>query len=239
MAVTLRVADCLGPTFQSQGPSIGQLAMVIRLSGCNLSCPDCDVPFTWDRTRFDLTAQSRRITVDSLVEWVLSSPARLVVVTGGEPLLQQDELSVLATRLAKLGYRVEIETNGTVPPSRALTAATHLFLVSPKLGGFAAAADAAARINGPALSTFAETGRAVFCVVIRTEEDLAELAELEQRHGLYPIWLMPEGTRSDQILAGMSWLAQPARQRGWNLTARLHVLLHEPRSGLPPLPDSA
>lgn len=236
MTVTLRVADCLGPTFQSQGPSIGQLAMVIRLSDCNLSCAGCDVPFTWDRTRFDLAAQSRRIAVDSLVEWVLSSPARLVVVTGGEPLLQQDGLTVLATRLATLGYRVEIETNGTLVPSRTLTAATHLFLVSPKLRGFAAATDAIERINGPALTAFTETGRAV---VVRTEEDLAELAELEQRHGLYPIWLMPEGIHSEQVLAGMSWLAQPARQRGWNLTARLHVLLHEPRSVLPPLPDSA
>lgn len=214
----LRVAECVGPTFQREGPSAGELAMVIRLSGCNLSCPTCDVPFTWRPGRFD-----RAVPIDTLVDWVAGAPARLVVITGGEPLLQQAGVLALTTALVELGHRVEIETNATVPAWPELFAAGPWFVASPKLGGFAPAEPG--RINPAALAGFASAERAAFCVVASTEADVAELAELERRYGLAPIWLAPEGTRAVPVLAGLHWLAQRAIQHGWNLSPRLHALL--------------
>ncbi len=227
VAGSLLVAECVGPTFQSEGPSAGQLALVVRLSRCNLSCPTCDVPFTWDWSRFDPAEESRRFPVDRLVEWAVSSTARLVVVTGGEPLLQQDRLVALVSQLTGLGFRVEIETNGTLAPTPELTAVTHLFVVSPKLLGFAAVASPANRINSEALTAFVDSGRAVFTFVVQTLDDLHEIIDLEQRLGLYPIWVVPEGTTPGRILAGMCWLAEHALAHGWHLSGRLHVLLRE------------
>jgi 7-carboxy-7-deazaguanine synthase len=219
---TLLVAECVAPTFQTAGPSAGQLATLVRLAGCNLACPSCDVPFTWDHG----DGERRRLSVDLLVEWVMSCPARLVVITGGEPLLQPVGLVELATALTDRGYRVEIETDGTLAPAEELVAATHLFVVAPKLGRFTADAS---RLNTEVLGSFAASGRAVFCVVVQGLADLAELVALEHRLGLYPIWVAPEGSQAERVLSGMRWLAPHARDLGWNLSGRLHVLLDEPR----------
>lgn len=222
---SLLITDCYGPTFQNEGPSAGQLALIVRLSGCNLSCPSCDVPYTWDGTRFSLTEQSRRFSVDTLVECTTKTATRLMVITGGEPLMQQNGLVTLSSRMAELGWRVEIETNGTLVPSAELTAATHLFVVSPKLRGFAAITSPANRINDEALTAFVESGRAAFTFVAQTDDDIEEIIDLEQRFGLYPIWLQPEGTTSHRVLAGTRWLADRALVHRWNLSTRLHALL--------------
>ncbi len=209
---SLLVAQCLGTTFRSEGPSAGQLATVIHLSPYTLS--------------YSPPSQGRRFTVGELVEWAVSSPARLIVITGGEPLLQHDGLTALATHLAGLGYRVEIETHATLAPTPELTAATHLFVVSPRPHPFAAAASSPAhRINDEALTAFLDSGRAVFTFVVHTLADIEDILELEQRLGLYPIWVMPPGTTPVRVLAGLSWLADHALTHGWHLSSRLLVLL--------------
>src|SRR5437588_8479601 len=118
----LLVAECFGPTFQGEGPSAGQQAMFIRLTRCNLSCPGCDTPYTWDWSRFDPAVESRRIAADELIAWCLESSTQLVVITGGEPLLQQRGLAPLVASLTHAGRRVEIETNGTRTPGPDLLA---------------------------------------------------------------------------------------------------------------------
>jgi 7-carboxy-7-deazaguanine synthase len=67
---TLAVAECYGPTFQGEGPSAGRPALVLRLSRCNLACPSCDVPYTWDWARFSPAAESRRFSASELAKWV-------------------------------------------------------------------------------------------------------------------------------------------------------------------------
>lgn len=192
--LALLVADCFGPAFRGDGPSAGQLAMIIRLPGG--------------------PAHTRKLEVGGLVDWVTSGPARLVVVTGGEPLRQYDGLLALASGLAERGYRVEIATTGAVVPGPELLAATHLFVVSPRLEG----------INDDALAAFVDSGRAVFHAAVRTVDDLARLDELEQRLGLYPIWLAPHPAAEPTAARR---LADHARDRGWNLSPR--VQLHYPQ----------
>ena len=59
-AVTLRVAEVFGPTFQGEGPSAGRRAAFIRLSGCGVGCTWCDEPQTWDWSRFSRAAREQR-----------------------------------------------------------------------------------------------------------------------------------------------------------------------------------
>lgn len=95
-------------TFQGEGPYTGVPAIFIRLGGCNLACDFCDTEFE----------SFERLTLDSVVEKVIqlrtSSPSdpRLIVLTGGEPFRQP--IAPLCEALLAAGYRIQIETNGTL-----------------------------------------------------------------------------------------------------------------------------
>lgn len=219
----LRVAEMFGATFQGEGPSAGQRAAFIRLSGCPLSCSWCDEPQTWDWSRFDRAAESQVLTADQVLAWAAGDPAKLVVITGGEPLSQQRALAGLVSALAAGGRRVEIETSGVITPVPELAASVTAFNVSPKLAS--SAVPYARRIRPDALAWFAASGKAVFKFVACTREDLDEVGELAARFGLAPVWVMPEGTTAGQVLAGLRDLADDVAVRGWNLTARMHILL--------------
>ncbi|GAA2213329.1 7-carboxy-7-deazaguanine synthase QueE [Nonomuraea monospora] len=222
-AATLLIAERFGPTLQGEGPSIGQPALFIRLSRCNLSCTWCDTPYTWDTKRFDLRQQSDRVLVTDLVTWALDHPVTLIVITGGEPLLQQRHLSALTEPLLQAGRRVEIETNGTVAPDPALLVDGLRFNVSPKLANAGLSSDM--RLKAAALETLAASGRAVFKFVACDVADLDEIAEIAERFSMKQVWVMPEGVTPDDVLGGALALAEAVIARGWSLSPRLHVLL--------------
>lgn len=222
---SLLVAETFGPTLQGEGPSCGRQALFVRLSRCNLSCPSCDTPYTWDWQRFDVRAETHRLTVLDILDWALGYPTELLVVTGGEPLLQQDLLVPLVTALGAAGRRVEVETNGTIVPVTAMVEAGTRFNVSPKLASFAAPGDAQRRINPQALRALVATGRAVFKFVASSVTDLDEIADLQRQFDLRPVWVMPEGTTTERLLEVMRAVADEVVAHGWHLSTRLHVML--------------
>ncbi|MFD3938197.1 7-carboxy-7-deazaguanine synthase QueE [Streptomyces sp. NPDC058611] len=224
-ALGLIVAECFGveqPTFQGEGPSCGTPALFIRLSRCNLTCAWCDTKYTWDWKRFDPVKESRRQTVADLLAWALSSPVGLVVITGGEPMLQQPKLIPLVRGLLAAGRRVEFETNATVAPAPALLVEGVRFNASPKLANSGLAGDR--RIVPAALEVLAASGRAVFKFVTRTVAELDEIDLLVRRYGLDPVYVMPEGITPDGQIAAMRVLADAVAARRWHLAPRLHVL---------------
>jgi organic radical activating enzyme len=222
LAAPLRIAELFGPTLQGEGPSAGQRALFVRLSQCNLDCTWCDTPYTWDWRRFDRTEQSRELTVEAVRDWVLDRDAQLVVISGGEPLIQQGRLAPLAGELIRAGRRVEIETNGTITPGPAWSEQV-VFNVSPKLAG--SGVPAARRIRPRALRALRDCGQAVFKFVIACDADIAELAALQRDFGLAAVWVMPEGRTAQAVLDGARALVGPALAHGWHLTLRLHVQL--------------
>lgn len=177
----LRVAEMFGPTFQGEGPSAGQLAAFVRLSGCPVRCSWCDEPQTWDWSRFDRSAESRPEAAERVAAWASTLPAELVVITGGEPLAQQRGLIELAAALADGGRRVEVETSGTITPVPALVSSVSSFSVSPKLASSLVPYER--RIRPGALAALAATGKAVFKFVACGTRDLDEVAELADRPG--------------------------------------------------------
>jgi 7-carboxy-7-deazaguanine synthase len=223
----LVVNEIFGPTLQGEGPSAGQLAMFVRLYGCSLSCRWCDTAWTWDATRFNLETEQHPMSVNAVLQELRAKIPGLVVITGGEPLLQQDGLVTLAEGIADAGIakRVEVETSGTVWPSPALTATVTAFNVSPKLAH--SGLRRPQRIRPEVLRQFVASGKAVFKFVARDLEDLDEISEIVARCGLAPVWVMPEGCDRTTVLTRMQTLADPVIARGWNLTPRLHVLLWE------------
>lgn len=222
-AAALLLAERFGPTLQGEGPSIGRPALFIRLSRCNLTCTWCDTPFTWDTTQFDLRQQSERVSAADLAAWALAHPVPLIVITGGEPLLQQRHLPAVAEPLLQAGRRLEIETNGTIIPDPALLVDGLGFNVSPKLAN--ANVPRKRRIKPAALEALSASGQAVFKFVVSDLDDLDEIAELAERFAMKHVWVMPEGVTADHVLGHAQKLAEAVIARGWSLSLRLHVLL--------------
>ncbi|WP_225447674.1 7-carboxy-7-deazaguanine synthase QueE [Streptacidiphilus sp. P02-A3a] len=221
----LIVAECFGlekPTFQGEGPSCGIPALFIRLSRCNLTCGWCDTKYTWDWAHFNPVEESQRRTAAEVLAWALSSPVELVVITGGEPLIQQRPLIPLVQGLLAAGKRVEFETNGTLVPDSDLLVDGVRFNVSPKLANSGVAEDR--RIVETALTTFARSGRAVFKFVTRNADELDEIHELVSAFGMHPVYVMPEGTTAEGLIESTRALADAVAARRWRLTTRLHVL---------------
>ncbi|MQS17606.1 7-carboxy-7-deazaguanine synthase QueE [Streptomyces kaniharaensis] len=229
---TLLIAERFGvevPTFQGEGPSTGQPALFIRCSRCNLTCTGCDTKQTWDWSQYQPAEVSTRETVAELARWALSSPVELVVVTGGEPLIQQQRLLPLVRELLAAGRRIEFETNGTIGPDPELLVDGVRFNVSPKLESFGA--DESRSIVPAALAAFAASGRAAFKFVATGPDDLGRIADLVEEHRLAPVWVMPEGTTAEAVIATTRAIADQVAARRWCLTTRLHTLAFENASG--------
>lgn len=224
--MTLVVSEVFGPTFQGEGPSIGRTAAFVRLGRCNLACTWCDTPYTWDWSRHDPAVELAERTVDDvLAEVDAMGPVELLVVTGGEPLLQQSRLVPLLRGATERGLRVEVETAGTLAPDDEVVALVDRFNVSPKLAN---SGNPAERRHRPeALRAFEATGKAVFKFVVRDIGELDEVAAF----GVGPVWVMPEGIDAVVLTERMQALAPAVLARGWHLTPRLHVLLWGDRRG--------
>lgn len=96
-------------TIQGEGPFTGVPAVFIRLGGCNLQCPGCDTEYTNGAGILTIAEVFAKIG-----EVVNGSATRLVVITGGEPFRQN--ISILVNQLHYNKVRVQIETNGSMPP---------------------------------------------------------------------------------------------------------------------------
>lgn len=225
----LTVAEVFGPTLQGEGPSLGRRCAFVRLGGCNLDCSWCDTPYTWDWSRFRPEDELRRLDAAGVLDAVEAMAVDMLVVTGGEPLLQSRALVPLLDGAAERGWRVEVETNGTVAPPAALAARVTAFNVSPKLAN--SGIEEAVRIRPVALAALRDTGRAVFKFVVTAATELDEVATLAAAHRLDPVFVMPEGTTAEVVVARMRELAGPALERGFHLTPRLHILLWGDRRG--------
>ena len=114
LTATLAVSEVFGPTFQGEGAFLGQRAGFVRLARCNLDCRWCDTPYTWDWNRFDPAAEIAEMAVDDVLHRLDEMAVERVVITGGEPLLQQRRLVPLLEAAAERRWSVEVETNGTV-----------------------------------------------------------------------------------------------------------------------------
>lgn len=226
----LVVSEVFGPTWQGEGPSLGRRAGFIRLGRYNLACTFCDTPYTWRWSDHDPAVELTERSVADLVAQVAAMGVPLAVVTGGEPLLQQSRLLPLVLGLVDGGMEVEIETAGTLAPSAELAAAVTRFNVSPKLANSGNPQEH--RWKPDVLRAFERTGKAAFKFVAVDEPDLEEIQEIVSDGGLTDVWVMPEGTDPDELVARSRRLVEGVLPRGWNFTTRLHVLLWGDRRGV-------
>ena len=110
-------------TIQGEGSKVGSPAVFMRLHGCPVGCPWCDTAYTWDadadqKVSLDAIVGKKTGTAtwaDAPTDWLVDQAAacrsKLVVITGGEPCM--NDLRILTKRLIAAGKQVQIETSGT------------------------------------------------------------------------------------------------------------------------------
>jgi 7-carboxy-7-deazaguanine synthase len=248
MTRDLLVSEIFGPTFQGEGRSVGQICTFVRLGTCNLHCTWCDTPYTWafderhaqmhvDKKQYDPKVEMQRMSPQEahtqLAE--VANGVKFVVISGGEPMLQQEGIADLIYRMPS--YHFEIETAGTRKIEDCLGPyvtdveygeSQLKFNVSPKLEH--SGNTLAERRNWEALEDLASCEPTIFKFVVTAttwHNDIVEIKEIQKELKLDSsrIWIMPIGIRKQEQLHSMEYFAPLVLEQGWNMTPRLHTLI--------------
>ncbi len=236
-------------TLQGEGVSAGLPAVFIRASRCNLHCQWCDTDYTWnfentpwphEKDADPAYRKHRRdevsleISPAEVAAKVAAFPCRHLVLTGGEPLLQQDAWLEMLAALpgGPDAWTVEVETNGTKIPSASFDAVVDQFNVSPKLANSGMAE--ALRIQPAALGFFAASPKAWFKFVITGPSDVDEVLTLQRRFAISAdrILAMPEGRNAAALDRHALAVATACLENGWRFCDRLHIRLWGEKRGV-------
>ena len=218
-------------SLQGEGASIGTPSVFLRLALCNLTCSWCDTAYTWDWKRYSYEREVMELSLERVEENVLEYGCRHLVITGGEPLLQQTGLVDLVRSLKEQGFTFEIETNGTIAPHRRLLKDIDQWNVSPKLS---TSDNAPHRREIPeALQSFAKIAGAYFKFVVVNPDDLGEIRALVDKYALprARVILMAEGQTTAALQERSQWLSKLCTDEGFRFTPRLHILLWGDKRG--------
>jgi organic radical activating enzyme len=209
---------------QGEGPSLGRPAVFLRLSGCNLSCTWCDTKYAW--------YGGEELSVDVVAERILDLLRRyrgvsLLVVTGGEPLLQSEELAELLARLRReVPYlEVEVETNGTVDP-RAVIDYVDRLIVSPKLSNSGLPEEVRRVSEGVIEVIRTRRDRVYVKVVVEGPEDTEELLRLVKELGVDRdrVYLMPQASTIGELRHKLPTVVEMAIEYGFRVSDRLQIV---------------
>lgn len=94
-------------SIEGEGIRSGRLCTFIRVAGCNLRCSYCDTRYSFD------VNNAKQMTIEQIMEQVNELGCKTVTLTGGEPLLYK-ETGKLIEQLLKDGYKINVETNGSI-----------------------------------------------------------------------------------------------------------------------------
>jgi len=196
-------------SIQGEGPNIGRPSVFLRLAGCNLKCNFCDTKYSWSNSEFESISNKK------IIQRIGKFGCKNLVITGGEPLLQQNEIKTLLDELKE--YKIEIETNGSIR----LKIAKNIEQIncSPKLSN-----------SGNltySLSILPNNKKVIYKFVVRKKSDISEIQNFCKKYKIpkTKIWLMPEGTDRNTIIRRSVWLSEICKKEGYNFSPRLHIML--------------
>lgn len=239
-------------SLQGEGRTTGIPAIFLRLTGCNLMCGGKGVEkdgimrdgATWICDTIDVWMKGTTLSFPDLVRQLneqtdfvqrLKTGVHLVI-TGGEPLLQQERiLSFLEYLEAEYTLRptVEIETNATILPLPDLDARVHYWNTSPKLSN--SGMEKTDRIDAPILEWFSTNPNTMFKFVVTTKKDFTEIQEeLIHTNLIDPkkIVLMPGADSIEQLLERNQLVAEICIEHQLRMCTRLHVEIWNQLTGV-------
>jgi organic radical activating enzyme len=188
-------------TLQGEGFHQGKAAYFIRLAGCDVGCVWCDVKESWDEAKYPLQS------IEEIVAKAKKHPARLAVITGGEPTLYK--LEGLTSALKKEGFATNIETSGSSP----LTGTWDWICLSPK------------KFKPPLPGILKKANELKIIIFNKSDFDWAEkyAAEVSDFCKLY---LQPEWGKSEKVTPGIIEYIKQNPQ--WELSLQIHKYINVP-----------
>jgi len=193
-------------SIQGETQYAGLPCTLVRTTGCDLRCGYCDSPFAFQG--------GREMTLDDITREVDRLGAPLVLLTGGEPMLQR-ELPALAQRLLAGGYKVMIETSGAHPLASLPDEVVRIVDVKTPASG------ESHRMRWELLAELRPRDAAKF--VVADEGDYRWACEVIRAHAL--------GGRTEVLLSPVHGRLDPKNLVTWmlrdRLPARLNLQLHK------------
>jgi len=225
----MRIAEFF-KSIQGEGEFAGTPAVFVRTTGCNLRCSFCDTPHTsWNPEGVHEPWQT-------ILDRILADDCRHVIVTGGEPMLQPDVVS-LSHALKRADRFVTIETAGTI--DRPVHA--DLMSISPKrvnstpVGNAMWASRHEERRDCPDIvGRMTRDYRYQLKYVVDQPEDVDDVdRHVREIGGIAPsrVFLMPQGIDAEELRQKTEWLRPAAEERGYCVSPRLHIELFGNRRG--------
>ena len=235
-------------SLQGEGKRTGFPSFFVRTNYCNLRCSfeggnKYDTPYTsWEP---DDEKNTGEMKVDAVLEEYRKYSCRDVVITGGEPVIQPDELYDLCFGLKKINEDIfiTIETNGTQVSD--FVYYSDLISLSPKLatsvpyGTEHEKMHDGKRINYEALKDYQrKNDEGIIDIqwkfVITSEKDMEEILLLQKEVGFHnkDVFLMPEGISEKQIKSRRAMVAELCKKHGMNYTDRMHILIWGHKRGV-------
>jgi 7-carboxy-7-deazaguanine synthase len=217
---------------QGEGVNLGKPAVFLRLALCNLACTWCDTKYTWDWQQYDPEEQIVELLPEGIRRQILRHHCKYVLVTGGEPMLQQEKLIPLLHSLKNKAFYIEIETNGTIVPDPELARLVDHWSVSPKLQN--SGNPYFLREIPQAYHFFVDVPNSHFKYTIQSQKDFAEVRGIMQKYGVMPerTFLMPEARDRESLLERSRWLVELCKSHGCLYSTRLQILLWGDRRGM-------
>ena len=193
-------------TLQGEGTNIGIPSIFLRLSGCHLRCTWCDSKFTWKLN------SGKKMTTKEIIKEIKKFPSKNLVITGGEPLLQQSAIIELLKELK--GYFVEMETSGSLESH--LNKYIDQYNCSPKLSNSK---------NRKIMLVKLPVEKTYYKFVVDKKNDIKEISSFLKTHGIKKekVLLMPQGITKNEITKKSKWLAEICKKENLRFSPRLHI----------------
>ena len=188
-------------TLQGEGFHQGRAAYFIRLGGCDVGCVWCDVKESWDAGKHPL------LKIEDLLSAISKTPAKMVVVTGGEPLMH--DLDALTEALQATGFETNIETSGAHP----LSGSWNWICLSPK------------KFRAPLPEILPHANELKVVVFNRSDLDWAEKYAAMVAPGC-KLYLQPEWDKANSITPLITDYIKENPQ--WELSLQIHKYINVP-----------
>jgi len=226
-------------SIQGEGKSAGVPAFFLRLKSCNLLCGGIGTDkdgllhdgATWRCDTIEVWLKGSEISVnDIVVEYLEHTKNTRLIITGGEPLLQQKAIIELL-ELIPPGRLIEIETNGTIMPDPYLWQRVQ-WNISPKLSNSGMSYEK--RVHPKVINRLAGFDTQ-FKFVISNPDDLDEVFADYLHTCDIPrsrVWLMPAAETREQLNEVGPLVIQMAKLHGLNYSNRLHIQIWDKKTGV-------
>ncbi len=188
-------------TVQGEGFHSGKAAYFIRLAGCDVGCTWCDVKESWNAGDHEFVA------VSDMIAMAQESTSKMVVITGGEPLMY--DLEVLTIALKIHGFNTHLETSGAYK----LTGVWDWICLSPK------------KFKQPLPEVFQSADELKVIVFNKHDFKWGEQMAAKVSTGC-KLYLQPEWSKADEMLPQI--IAYVKNNPRWEISLQVHKFMNIP-----------